>query len=302
VRGVFPFRTPGSNANLTPAPGPASRGPGAAARATALSGREAAASPQRRVPPPPSRGSRARTDLAPPRSAQALLGHPAGAVARREGPLPYSMAALWRRRERLLRASGLCRTVRALSGRGCASASPGRKRAAFSSWRRKRLGRVPEPFPPPPRRGEARGRLTWAAAVGTGGATLLPQRPGWGGWRAASIRSGLRSHPRPGASLGARPSGWGSPGPQVAVRREGLLPPRGAALCRGAGAAREAASRLSSYERGVSAFPVQLPTRNCQEKSPTPVVAQLVWGRCGPRVSSLNRWQLWKQGLSWCPC
>ncbi|XP_035751282.1 thioredoxin reductase 2, mitochondrial isoform X2 [Egretta garzetta] len=51
----------------------------------------------------------------PPPSTQALLGPPAGVLARREGPLPYSMAALWRRR--LLGASGLCRTVRALSGK-----------------------------------------------------------------------------------------------------------------------------------------------------------------------------------------
>ncbi|XP_074462822.1 thioredoxin reductase 2, mitochondrial isoform X2 [Larus michahellis] len=67
--------------------------------------------------PPPSRDPAALTHPTSPPSAQALLGHLAGVLAGRGGPLPYSMAALWRRRERLLGASGLCRTVRALSGK-----------------------------------------------------------------------------------------------------------------------------------------------------------------------------------------
>lgn len=42
-------------------------------------------------------------------------------------------------------------------------------------------------------------------AAHPGGATLLPQRRRRGGRRAASFRNGCRSHPRPGASLGAGP-------------------------------------------------------------------------------------------------
>lgn len=54
---------------------------------------------------------------APPPSAQALLGRLAGVLAGRGRPLPYSMAALWRRGERFLGVPGLCRTARALSGK-----------------------------------------------------------------------------------------------------------------------------------------------------------------------------------------
>lgn len=111
--------------------------------------------------PRPLRRSAALTHPAPPPSAQALLGRLAGVLAGRGRPLPYSMAALWRRGERFLGVPGLCRTARALSGTrlpclaGSGPPSPpaAQSRGVFQSVAASRT------------RGEACGDLTRSAAV-----------------------------------------------------------------------------------------------------------------------------------------
>lgn len=155
----------------------------------------------------PSGGSRAIPTGPRRPPLRRCTGQPAGSW-RARGPVPYSMAALWRR-ARPPAVSGLCRTLRALSGtrypRGSGPAAaahsplPARSGCPRLLTRRAR-GTSPKPFAPPvDHRLE---RLLWLPAVS-------PLYSEAGRAAAASIHEGSGRHRRARCSRGARPSAPG---------------------------------------------------------------------------------------------
>lgn len=145
---------------------------------------------------------------ASPPSAQALRGHPAGSW-RARGPVPYSMAALWRR-PRPPAVSGLCRTLRALSGTryprgsGPAAAAPSPLPVGSGFPRLltpKSAGEGPPSFSHHPHMLDSSGCCGDRAAS--------PLYPEAGRAAAASIREGSGSQRRTRRSCGAHPSAPG---------------------------------------------------------------------------------------------